>query len=265
LDCVLWKVVPAKPIFAIKTLPTPIFPVDVKQLKDISRRTTDMGHAELLRKFLGKPIRDIYGRNLGIVVGMILDEQGGVGSIGIERGDGVFGKYYAENILIQGEDLVLVPSWRVSAEQVQSGIAQTERRIDALDQLHSSGKISTHTYKNLKKSYDSVVGQRNGAREKLMAELKSRSGELADESNELEEFLANIEVQHLTGELDEEAYGLAIGSLKLAYNRMIAEKNDIESLMGEFAGSEQKKGSLSAVPDAGSKEDSVSEHFKVTE
>lgn len=224
-----------------------------------------MGHAELLRKFLGKPTRDIYGRNLGVIVGIILDEQGGVGAIGIERGDGVFGKYYAENILIQGEDLVLIPSWRVSAEQVQRGIAQTEKRIDALDQLHSSGKISTHTYKNLKKSYDSVVGQRNGAREKLMAELKSRAGELADESNELEEFLANIEVQHLTGELDEEAYELAAGSLKLAYNRMIAEKNDIASLMDEITGSEQKNGSLSSVPDASSKEDSVPEPFKVTE
>ncbi len=228
-----------------------------------------MGHAELLRKFLGKPIRDIYGRNLGIIVGIILDEQGGVGAIGIERGDGVFGKYYAENILIQGEDLVLVPSWRVSAEQVQRGIAHAGRRIDALDQLHSSGTISTHTYKNLKKSYESVFGQRNGAREKLIAELKSRAGELADESNELEEFLANIEVQHLTGELDEEAYELAVGSLKLAYNRMIAEKNDIESLMGEIADSEQKKvspvGSLSSVPDTGSKEGSAPEPFKVTE
>lgn len=197
-----------------------------------------MGHAELLRKFLGKPIRDIYGRNLGNVVGIILDEQGGVGAIGVERGDGGFAEYFTENILVRGEDLLLVPSWKVSAEKFQRGMTHAERRIEALDELYGSGKISVHTYKNVKKSYESVVNQRNDARDNLMIELKNRSAELADKSNELEMFLANVEVQHLTGELDEESYGLAVGSLKLAYNRMIAEKNDIESLIGEIANPE---------------------------
>jgi hypothetical protein len=193
-----------------------------------------MGHAELLRKFLGKPIRDIYGRNLGNIVGIILDEKGGVGAIGIERGDGGFAKYFTENVLVRGEDLLLVPSWTVTAEKFQRGMTHAERRIDALDQLYGSGKITARTYKDVKKSYESVVNERNDARETLMSELKNRSTELADESNELEVFLANVEVQHLTGELDEESYGLAVGSLKLAFNRMIAEKNDIESLLGEI-------------------------------
>lgn len=201
----------------------------------ISERDAEMGHAELLRKFLGKPIRDIYGRNLGNIVGIILDEKGGVGAIGIERGDGGFAKYFTENVLVRGEDLLLVPSWKVTAEKFQRGMTHAERRIDALDQLYGSGKITARTYKDVKKSYESVVNERNDARENLMAELKNRSTDLADESNELEVFLANVEVQHLTGELDEESYGLAVGSLKLAFNRMIAEKNDIESLLGEIA------------------------------
>jgi len=200
-----------------------------------------MGHAELLKKFLGKPIRDIYGRNLGNVVGIILDEHGGVGAIGIERGDGGFSKYFAENILIKGEDLVLVPPWKVNAEKFQRGLTHTEKRIDALDQLYSSGRISEQTYENMKNSYESMVGQRNNAQENLLSQLKNRSTELVNESNVLEEFLANIEVQHLTGELDEEAYSLAIGSLKLAYNRMIAEKNDIDSAIDEVTRVEQDK------------------------
>ncbi len=194
-----------------------------------------MGHAELLRKFLGKPIRDIYGRNLGNIVGIILDERGGVGAIGIERGDGGFAKYFTENVLIRGEDLLLVPSWKVTAEKFQRGMTHAERRIDALDQLYGSGKITARAYKDVKTSYESVVNERNNARENLMMELKNRSTDLAGESNELEVFLANVEVQHLTGELDEESYGLAVGSLKLAFNRMIAEKNDIESILGEIA------------------------------
>lgn len=205
------------------------------------RWLTEMGHAELLRKFLGKPVRDIYGRNLGNVVGIILDEQGGVGAIGIERGDGGFSKYFAENILIKGEELVLVPSWKVNAESFQRGITHTEKRIDALDQLFSSGRISEQTYKNMKNSYEGMVGQRNNARENLLSQLKNRSTDLVNESNVLEEFLANIEVQHLTGELDEESYSLAIDSLKMAYNRMIAEKNDIDSVLDEVTRIKQDK------------------------
>ncbi len=228
-----------------------------------------MGHAELLRKFLGKSIRDIYGRNLGNVVGIILDEQGGVGSIGIERGDGGFSKYFAENILIKGEDLVLVPSWKVNAEKFQRGITHTEKRIDALDQLHGSGKISEQTYENLKNSYENAVGQRNNARDSLLSQLKNRSAELVNESNVLEEFLANVEVQHLTGELDEESYGLAVGSLKLAYNRMIAEKNDVDSVLGEVTGSKQEQ-NLPVEPsnpmlDIDSDRDAEPESFVMTE
>jgi HPt (histidine-containing phosphotransfer) domain-containing protein len=188
-------------------------------------------HAEILRQYLGKEVRDIYGRNVGNIIGLTMDEKGALNSIGIEHSTGDFAQYTTSHLKIDGETIVLVPVWKVDAENLQKEIAIGQKRLQALDQLLREKRISEYTYEDLRRGYESAMRQLEELRRALVDKLKQRRGELEHQGRRLEEFIANVEVQFMTGEIDEEAHRMATSSLQVGLERMIQEKTDIETIL----------------------------------
>jgi sporulation protein YlmC with PRC-barrel domain len=191
-------------------------------------------HAEILRRFLGKSVTDVYGRNVGTVVGLTMDDQGEIAMIGVEHGNGKFETYDSNHVMVEGGAIVLIPVWKVDAEKLMKEFALAHKRLQALDSLMHEGRITQYVYNDLRKTYEAATTELEEMRKILIEKLRVRADEVETQVRDLEKFLANIEVQHMTGEIDDEAYQLATNSLKLGLSQLNAEKKDVETLLAEI-------------------------------
>jgi len=64
--------------------------------------------SEIFRKFIGKPARDVYGRLVGFVVGLILDSSGRIFSVGVDC-VGRFEEFPQPQIMVRDENILIIP------------------------------------------------------------------------------------------------------------------------------------------------------------
>ncbi|MBS7643127.1 CdvA-like protein [Candidatus Bathyarchaeota archaeon] len=185
-------------------------------------------HTELLRKFLGKPVLDIYERNIGTVLALTLNDKGEINVLGVEHSTGNFALYGTNQILLQGDTIILIPPWKVAAETLQKNLLLAQKRFQAIEELHRTNKITQHSYETLHKKYQVILTKLEQVSRITIDRLKTYAIELEDRIHQLERFLATIEIQHFTGEIDEDAYQLAVNSLKLNLGQTLREKIDVE-------------------------------------
>src|SRR5207245_766914 len=72
---------------------------------------------EEIRRFLGRPLQDPYGRTFGKVVGISANLKDEITGVGIEVGNGEFVQCPGERVKISADTLVLAPTWKIEAEE----------------------------------------------------------------------------------------------------------------------------------------------------
>jgi chromosome segregation ATPase len=80
------------------------------------------------------------------------------------------------------------------------------KKKQALDNLLNSGKISQPTYELVNKEIEETIIEVEKQQEALLAKMNSKMAELEGQIKMLEMLLANSEIRHVTGEVDEEVY-----------------------------------------------------------
>lgn len=189
------------------------------------------GSAEVLRSFLGKAVKDVYGRVAGTVISLNTDGVGKIRRLTIEHEDGGFSEVSLENIRIEENEIRLIPLWKADAERLCREVIVAQRKLQALDQLIQQGKINDSSSQALRKIYEENLFKGEQNKKLLIEHLTERSRRLEDSFRKLDELLSDLEVQHLTGDMDEEVYSLMGASLKTAFNRTIAEKKDVDAIL----------------------------------
>src|SRR5712692_9523335 len=86
---------------------------------------------EQIRRFLGKSLQDPYGRTFGKVLGISANLKDEVTGVGIEVGNGEFVQCPGDRVAINGDNLVLSPSWKVEAEEFRKEFDVVTRRLRA--------------------------------------------------------------------------------------------------------------------------------------
>lgn len=76
----------------------------------------------------------------------------------------------------------------------------------ALDNLFDAGKISPPTYEYLNREVTDAVNALEKHRRAFTEKIDSRAKELEEQLGSLELLLANLEIHHISGEVDEESY-----------------------------------------------------------
>jgi len=182
----------------------------------------------LASNLLRSSARDVYGRFLGHVVGISRDAMGDVTAIQVDHGGGRLAEYPVAQTSIYKDFVVLIPKWKVENEVVQKEWTVTQKKIFALDGLLKSGKLSQAVYESLrKKEFEPVLELLKKRHEVLLNDLKTRYDELTFQIGKLENSIANIELERIVGEMDDETYKTAHGSVKSLLESAISEKNDI--------------------------------------
>jgi hypothetical protein len=97
-------------------------------------------------------------------------------------------------------------SWKHSFKKLNEEYVMAQKKKQALDNLLSSGRISQSTYELIDKEMEDAIVEVERQQEALLEKMNSKMTELEGQIKTLEMLLANSEIQHVTGEVDEEVY-----------------------------------------------------------
>ena len=187
---------------------------------------------EQVRRFLGRPLQDPYGRAFGKIVGINANLKDEVVSVGIEVGNGEFAQAPGERVAIIGENLVLAPPWKLEAELFRKEFDIVTRRLRALDELFSIGDIQKDAYDDLRKQHEDAINELKAKREQLLDTLSQRTTVLTTQLRQLQTHLASNKMLHSSGEFDDDNYKAASDAIELGLVRATAERKDVDSIFG---------------------------------
>lgn len=187
-----------------------------------------------LRNFVGKELKDIYGRNLGRVIGLLINEDGELEAVRIEMADRSLAKYPSELLSFDMSGVVLIPSWRIEVDHVTRDIAIARKRIQALDDLLKTGDVSQNIYEELSEAQKDSMNQMKERYELLLRKLTKKCEELRRQIDEMAKFLVDVKLEYKSSQIEEKEYKVAYNAIQMSLNAAIAEKKDLEGALARL-------------------------------
>ena len=185
---------------------------------------------EEIRRFLGRPLQDPYGRAYGRIVGISANLKDEVTAVGVEVGNGEFVQCPGERLSITGENLVLLPLWKQESDEFRKEFEVVTKRLRALDELFSVGDIQKDVYEDLRKQHEDAINQLKTKRVEILETLNQRTGTLSTQLRQLQTHMAGNKMLHASGEFDDTSYKAASEAIDTGLIRAMAEKKEVESI-----------------------------------
>lgn len=185
---------------------------------------------EQIRRFLGRPLLDPYGRAYGKIVGISANLKDEITAIGVEVGNGEFVQCPGYRLTASGDNLVLLPSWKQEAEEFRKEFEIVTRRLRALDELFSVGDIQRDVYEDLRKQHEDAINELKEKRQQIMDTLNQRTGVLSTQLRQMQTHMAGNKMLHASGEFDDMSYKAAAEAIDVGLVRAMAEKKEVETI-----------------------------------
>ncbi|MEM1538001.1 MAG: CdvA-like protein [Candidatus Nezhaarchaeales archaeon] len=189
---------------------------------------------EVMEAYIGKPLKDIYGRHMGWVVGFMADSKNRVKAVEVELGNGEFVTIPCSQVAIGDNAVVNIPSWRVEVEEFHREAEAVQQRLIALDELLEAGEITKDIYDELRKSHESVMSELENKKKDVVEGLKKKALELDYRLKDLERILAATKMLHRANQISEATYKVSVEHLIQGLSRVKAEKKDLEAHLNEL-------------------------------
>ncbi len=181
----------------------------------------------VFRTFMGKRVRDTYGRYIGFVVGISTDPFGELKGIALDSGQSGFTEIPSACIERDGELLKMTPTWRVEAEKYSRERKLVLSRTQAVEELLKEGEITDDEYSETLKIYEGYDSRLQEVSKRLEMKLKRRDQELEREAKDLKRMSTNIKIQFKSGEVDTESFRASLQYATIMKDRVQKEKNDL--------------------------------------
>ncbi len=177
---------------------------------------------------IGKPIKNEYGRVIGKVASFALTPSGKFDAVYVEFGDGQFTKQPMESLRFNGAEVTFISKIKNQAGVLCDQIPLIWRKDEALKDLVDKKKITSEVYQDLHNSFTNVLGQLKKDAQIITDESAIEIDRCQDEITSLSYAIANLEIEHEIGKVDEENYKMAFALLQDTLRRATTEKTDYE-------------------------------------
>ncbi len=183
---------------------------------------------EDVSRYLGQPIYDVYGRRIGILVGVYSEVDGTVTAVEVSTNDSIYETIPAERLEPANDGLKIVPEWLIKARSLEKKLDVIRKRIRALEELYAKKEIPEHAYNELKEKLSKELDKARSESKTLKEDLRKRKFELENFVLHIEKAMTNLMVSYTAGELPEEGFKNSINLLRYAKQLAMEEKKDIE-------------------------------------
>ena len=127
-------------------------------------------------------------------------------------------------------------SWKHSFDRINEEYEIVQRKKQALDNLLSTGKISQSTYDSFSEEMNNAVVEIEKQQKALLEKMNLKVNELEQQVKILEMLLANFEIQHATGEIDDEIYQHKTELLSMGLEAAKQELDVTKESVNQFSG-----------------------------
>ncbi len=177
---------------------------------------------------IGKPIKNEYGRVIGKVASFALTPNGKFDAVYVEFGDGQFTKQPMESLRFNGPEVTFISKIKNQAGILCDHIPLIWRKDEALKDLVDKKKITSDVYQDLHNSFTNVLAQLKKDAQVIIDESGIEIERCQDEITSLSYAIANLEIEHEIGKVDDENYRMAFALLQDTLRRATSEKTDFE-------------------------------------
>jgi hypothetical protein len=184
---------------------------------------------------LGKPIKNEYGKIIGKVASFAIDPNGKFDAVFVEFSDGQFSKQAMDNLRFNGTEITFVSKIKSQANMLCDQIPLLWRKDQAVKDLHDKQKITSDLFHELHNSFEGVLNQLKKDGQVIIDEASVEIARCEEEIKSLSYAIANLELEHEIGQVDEETYQTAFNLLQDSLKRATTEKTDYELIKSKVS------------------------------
>jgi regulator of replication initiation timing len=180
--------------------------------------------------FIGKSVRDEYGRSIGRIASFMVKPNGRVDGVFVEHGDGEFLRYPNDQFKITGEDIVILPSIKLKVKSLCNEIPLIWRKDQALSTLSKKKGFPSDLFDVLHENFDGALDQLKHEAQDTLDSIDKQIEKCDQQIKDLHSALINLEIEREIGRIEDKAYQTAMGIIQQALKQANDEKNDLESM-----------------------------------
>ncbi len=173
-------------------------------------------------------MKNEYGRVIGKVASFALTPNGKFDAVYLEFGDGQFTKQPMESLRFNGAEITYISKIKSQANTLCDHIPLIWRKDEALKDLLEKKKITPEIHQDLHNSFSNVLNQLKKEAQVIIDESVIEIERCQEEITSLSYAIANLEIEHEIGKVDEENYKIAFQLLQDSLKRAQTEKADFE-------------------------------------
>lgn len=185
--------------------------------------------------YIGKPVRDEYGRQVGRIASFSVSPNGRVNGVFVEHGDGEFLRYSSEQFKADGEEITLLPSIKLRVKSLCDEIPLIWRKDQALSELVDKKKIPSEMFNELHKNFEGALNQLKTDAQSNLEGIDKQIAKCNTQIRDLNSALITIEIEREIGRIDETTYQTASEMIQEGLKRVNSEKTDLESLRNQLS------------------------------
>ncbi len=126
-------------------------------------------------------------------------------------------------------------SWKHSLGILNEEYEMARKKHQALDDLLSTGRISQSTHDLFNMEIVEAMTDIENRQKTLMQKMDVKIAELGEQVKTLEILLTDFEIQHITGDIDEETYQREINVLSMGLETSRLELNSVREAADQLA------------------------------
>ena len=185
--------------------------------------------------FVGKPVRDEYGRHLGRIASFMVKPNGRIDGVFVEHGDGEFLRYPNDQFKIDGESVVILPSIKLKVKSLCSEIPLIWRKDQALSALSKRKGFPADLFDVLHENFDGALNQLKADAQNALDDIDRQTEKCDRQIKDLHSALINLEIEREIGRIEDKAYQTAMGIIQQALKQANDEKSDLESMKKQLS------------------------------
>ncbi|MEW6589207.1 MAG: CdvA-like protein, partial [Thermoproteota archaeon] len=159
-------------------------------------------------EIIGKQVKDMYGTQMGKVIGTITDIDGSIQTVGVDCGLQGLVQIPFEQLVVQGDVVIFIPKWRLDAQRFLREKGLTLRRLKALIDIVSENDEMREDAEIIHEKYKSKLLTLEESEKEITTKLAARLEELNTQMKTVKTLLFDAKVQYKSNEITDSKYDL---------------------------------------------------------
>jgi len=185
--------------------------------------------------FIGKPLKDEYGRKIGEIASFLVSPNGRIDGVLVRHGDGEFLRYASDHFKLYNDNIVLLLPIKLKVKSLCDEIPLIWRKDQALNELSGKKKVPSDMVDILHKNFEGALNQLKADAQTTLEEIDTQIENCNTQIKDLNSALINLEIEHEIGRIDVESYRKSMTIILEGLKQTNTQKNDIQALRNNLS------------------------------